>query len=212
MHHMVTDIIDAVSEFQKLSVTLSISADIQRVVLVGHSAGAHLATMAVVTAASRPVNRSAQLSVATTDDTVFQIDSAENRFEDDPKTDESGKKNGGRLRSESFQCKVTGVESCVENSMQVNQPVRNSKSDVEIDLAACVKGVIGIGGVYHIMDHYHHEAKRGVEDLSPMWRAAEGLENFGRYSPTTLVPSLNDDEKKRYCVSNVEFVEVKSIW
>ncbi len=44
------------------------------------------------------------------------------------------------------------------------------------DSDVLIRGFIGLAGVYHIRDHYGHEAKRGVEKLSPMWKVMKGLE------------------------------------
>jgi len=48
----------------------------------------------------------------------------------------------------------------------------------------------GLAGVYHIGDHYEHEAWRGVEDVSTMGKAMYGAEFFDRFSPSHIVPNL----------------------
>lgn len=50
---------------------------------------------------------------------------------------------------------------------------------------------VGIGGPYHIADHYVHESSRGVENLSAMKPAMGGIPNFDHHSPTAL---LNEAE------------------
>ncbi|KAK6187961.1 hypothetical protein SNE40_005877 [Patella caerulea] len=59
-----------------------------------------------------------------------------------------------------------------------------------IDLCKSIKGFIGIAGVYHIRDHYLHEATRGVEDISSMGQAMYGEDHFDRFSPTVIVKNL----------------------
>ena len=49
----------------------------------------------------------------------------------------------------------------------------------------------GLAGVYHIGDHYKHEEWRGVEQLSGMAPAMYGQDHFERFSPTTILLSLD---------------------
>ncbi|XP_072520876.1 uncharacterized protein [Salminus brasiliensis] len=64
-------------------------------------------------------------------------------------------------------------------------------------IANSIKGIIGLSGVYNIMDHYHHEKTRGIEYVSPMHKAMDGKENFDYYSPMALVQKLNKKQLKR---------------
>ena len=57
---------------------------------------------------------------------------------------------------------------------------------------ACVS-FSGLAGVYHIGDHYRHEAWRGLEDLSAMAPAMYGPDHFERFSPTTILLSLDHE-------------------
>jgi hypothetical protein len=54
---------------------------------------------------------------------------------------------------------------------------------------------VGLAGVYHIAEHYEHEAWRGVEDISTMAKAMYGPDHFDRLSPTLLVAELPDKIK-----------------
>lgn len=65
------------------------------------------------------------------------------------------------------------------------------------ELTSAIKGLIGLSGVYNIMDHYKHEKMRGVEYVSTMHKAMDGMENFEYYSPTSLLEKLNEDQLKR---------------
>jgi hypothetical protein len=49
---------------------------------------------------------------------------------------------------------------------------------------------VGIGGPYHIADHYVHESSRGVENLSAMKPAMGGIPNFAHHSPTALLDEV----------------------
>ncbi|XP_054895339.1 uncharacterized protein si:dkey-193c22.1 [Poeciliopsis prolifica] len=60
-----------------------------------------------------------------------------------------------------------------------------------------IQGVIGLSGVYSIMDHYEHEKKRGIEYVSCMSRAMDGEKNFPHYSPMQIVQNLSDDKLSR---------------
>lgn len=48
------------------------------------------------------------------------------------------------------------------------------------------------------MDHYEHEQKRGVEYVSSMHKAMNGMENFAYYSPTHLLKRLSQDQVNRW--------------
>ena len=61
----------------------------------------------------------------------------------------------------------------------------------------------GLAGVYHIAEHYEHEAKRGIEFISNMARAMYGPEHFARLSPTLLVAELPDKIKLVTCYGSV---------
>ncbi|XP_023198929.1 probable isoprenylcysteine alpha-carbonyl methylesterase ICMEL2 [Xiphophorus maculatus] len=60
-----------------------------------------------------------------------------------------------------------------------------------------IRGVIGMSGVYSIMDHYEHEKKRGIEYVSCMSRAMDGEKNFPYYSPVHIVQNLSEDKLSR---------------
>ncbi|XP_053337649.1 uncharacterized protein si:dkey-193c22.1 [Clarias gariepinus] len=60
-----------------------------------------------------------------------------------------------------------------------------------------IKGIIGLSGVYDIMDHYEHEKMRAVEYISAMHKAMDGVENFEYYSPTARLKKLKEDQLKR---------------
>nr|XP_057926855.1 uncharacterized protein si:dkey-193c22.1 isoform X2 [Doryrhamphus excisus] len=64
-------------------------------------------------------------------------------------------------------------------------------------LTSAIKGVIGLSGVYNIVDHYEHEQQRGVEYISAMHKAMNGVENFPYYSPTHLLQTLGQDKLSR---------------
>ncbi|KAM7415864.1 hypothetical protein PAMA_018092 [Pampus argenteus] len=65
------------------------------------------------------------------------------------------------------------------------------------DIMLAVRGVIGLSGVYNIMDHYEHEQKRAVEYVSTMHKAMNGVENFPYYSPTHRLQKLSQDKLNR---------------
>ncbi|XP_017307505.1 uncharacterized protein si:dkey-193c22.1 isoform X2 [Ictalurus punctatus] len=60
-----------------------------------------------------------------------------------------------------------------------------------------IKGVIGLSGVYDVMDHYEHEKTRAVEYISAMHKAMDGIENFEYYSPTARFRKLKKDQLER---------------
>ncbi|KAM9360203.1 uncharacterized protein ABDE67_000839 [Symphorus nematophorus] len=62
------------------------------------------------------------------------------------------------------------------------------------DITPAIRGVIGLSGVYNIMDHYEHEQKRAVEYVSTMHKAMNGVDNFPYYSPTHLLKNLSQDK------------------
>lgn len=62
-------------------------------------------------------------------------------------------------------------------------------------LKSAIRNVIGIAGVYSISDHYLHEAKRGVEFISPMIKVALGENNFARFSPLYICEQLSMSRK-----------------
>ncbi|TKS78370.1 Kynurenine formamidase [Collichthys lucidus] len=55
----------------------------------------------------------------------------------------------------------------------------------------------GLSGVYNIMDHYEHEQMRGVEYVSTMHKAMNGVENFPYYSPTEILREFSQDKLSR---------------
>ncbi|TRY66143.1 hypothetical protein DNTS_008716 [Danionella cerebrum] len=65
------------------------------------------------------------------------------------------------------------------------------------ELVAAIKGIIGLSGVYNIMDHYEHEKTRGVEYVSTMHKAMDGLNNFAYYSPTSILKKMKEDQLKQ---------------
>ncbi|XP_068995023.1 uncharacterized protein [Embiotoca jacksoni] len=65
------------------------------------------------------------------------------------------------------------------------------------DVTLSIRGIIGLSGVYNIMDHYEHEQWRAVEYVSTMHKAMNGVENFPYYSPTHLLKKLSQDNLSR---------------
>lgn len=100
------------------------------IVLVGHSAGAHLSALAI----------------------LFLIDSR--------------------------------VELFVEMGMQR-------------DITKAIRGLIGLSGVYNIVDHYEHEQMRAVEYVSTMHKAMNGVHNFPYYSPEHILNTFSQDQLER---------------
>jgi hypothetical protein len=64
-------------------------------------------------------------------------------------------------------------------------------------IRSSLRCVVGLSGVYHIGDHFAHEAQRGVEFLSPMARAMLGQDNFARFSPTQLLEDISAESAGR---------------
>lgn len=62
------------------------------------------------------------------------------------------------------------------------------------NITQAIRGVIGLSGVYNIMDHYEHEQKRAVEYVSTMHKAMNGMENFPYYSPTHSLQQLSQEK------------------
>lgn len=104
--------------------------DVGNIILIGHSAGAHLCSLT----------------------TLFLIDTREELF--------------------------------IETSKQQ-------------DITPCIKGVIGLSGVYNILDHYEHEQMRGIEYVSTMHKAMNGVHNFPYYSPVHVLNTFSEDKVKR---------------
>ncbi|XP_030594140.1 probable isoprenylcysteine alpha-carbonyl methylesterase ICME [Archocentrus centrarchus] len=65
------------------------------------------------------------------------------------------------------------------------------------DILLSIRGIIGLSGVYNIVDHYEHEQKRAVEYVSPMHKAMNGVENFPYYSPAHVLKKLRQDKVNR---------------
>lgn len=69
----------------------------------------------------------------------------------------------------------------------------------------------GLSGVYNIMDHYEHEQKRGVEYVSTMHKAMNGVENFPYYSPTQILREFSQDKLSRWDKHSTTMMFMKSI-
>ena len=55
-----------------------------------------------------------------------------------------------------------------------------------------IQGFIGVSGVYHIMDHYHFEAGRGLEEVSAMKPTMGGFPHFRLCSPYSHAIEYSD--------------------
>lgn len=122
---MVQDIADCLVWAQESASKFNFDKD--NVVLIGHSAGAHLCALT----------------------TLFLVDEREELF----------------------------IEVCKQRN-----------------ITKAIRGVIGLSGVYNIMDHYEHEQKRAVEYVSTMHKAMNGTRNFPYYSPTHSLKQLSQDK------------------
>ncbi|KAG7278268.1 hypothetical protein CRUP_036345 [Coryphaenoides rupestris] len=107
-----------------------LAATVDNIVLIGHSAGAHLSALAI----------------------LFLIDGRDELF--------------------------------VEAAMQR-------------DIAMAIRGLIGLSGVYNIVDHYEHEQMRAVEYVSTMHKAMNGVHNFPYYSPEHILSTFSPEQLER---------------
>ncbi|KAL4623282.1 putative isoprenylcysteine alpha-carbonyl methylesterase ICMEL2 [Arapaima gigas] len=71
------------------------------------------------------------------------------------------------------------------------------EAETQREITSSIKGVIGLSGVYDVMDHYQHEKMRGVEYVSTMHKAMGGMEKFDYYSPRTFLKKLTEDAVER---------------
>ncbi|CAG08598.1 unnamed protein product [Tetraodon nigroviridis] len=71
------------------------------------------------------------------------------------------------------------------------------EAGVQRKVAQSVRGVLGLSGVYNILDHYEHEQRRAVEYVSTMHKAMNGVENFTYYCPTHVLKELSQDKLSR---------------
>lgn len=126
--NMVEDIADCLLWIREKGHLFNIDKD--NIVMIGHSAGAHLCTLT----------------------TLFLVDEAEE----------------------------LGIEAAKQT-----------------DIHSTIKGIIGLSGVYDILDHYQYEKKRAVEFVSTMHKAMNGVQNFGYYSPSHSIQKLNEEKLKR---------------
>ena len=98
---------------------------------------------------------------------------------------------------------------CTKYFMFQDQTPASDNPDTSAEAAASilssVRGVIAICGVFHIGDHYRFEARRGVEDLSGMWRAMEGLSNFDKHSPLLRLQALDSQQITRQVLEGNAF-------
>ncbi|KAL8588926.1 hypothetical protein ACOMHN_012964 [Nucella lapillus] len=101
---------------------------------------------------------------------------------DNPRKVPSGE--GGEVEEES------GDEEDDNDSVVTVRPKDIDRHATLIDLAQSIKAFVGLAGVYHIGDHYQFETWRGVEHLSGMMPAMYGPEHFERFSPSTILLSL----------------------
>ncbi|XP_012683985.2 probable isoprenylcysteine alpha-carbonyl methylesterase ICME [Clupea harengus] len=126
--NMIEDISDTLLWVREKGHLFKIDKD--NIVLIGHSAGAHLCALT----------------------TLFLIDGAEE----------------------------LGIEAAKQEKM-----------------TSAIKGIVGLSGVYNILDHYQHERMRGVEYVSTMHKAMNGVQNFSYYSPTHAIKKLDEEKIKR---------------
>ncbi|MGH0114856.1 UNVERIFIED_CONTAM: hypothetical protein FKN15_064123 [Acipenser sinensis] len=84
------------------------------------------------------------------------------------------------------------------HTFNIDKATESEEMGIELskqrDILTSVKGVVGLSGVYHIMNHYQYETWRGVEYVSTMHKAMGGIENFEHYSPTLFVKTLTEDK------------------
>ena len=172
---MINDLEDTVHFIQSSDIIGS-SVDTDKIIFIGHSAGAHLASQLVIDLVNR--GNTEQCSVGQECKTNADFEQND-EGQGDPQNES---------RKHIDESHTTLPE---HETLNVTHSHR---------LLHSIRGVVGIGGPYHIMDHYHHEAWRGVEDLSPMWKAMLGLENFDRFSPTFTVQKLNTADAAKYVI------------
>ncbi|KAK0146378.1 putative isoprenylcysteine alpha-carbonyl methylesterase ICME [Merluccius polli] len=71
------------------------------------------------------------------------------------------------------------------------------EAGVQRDITKAIRGLIGLSGVYNILDHYEHEQMRAVEYVSTMHKAMNGVHNFPYYSPEHILNTFSGDKLER---------------
>ncbi|XP_076444667.1 uncharacterized protein LOC143282784 [Babylonia areolata] len=84
----------------------------------------------------------------------------------------------------------SGEEDDDNDSVVTVRPKDIERHSTLIDMAHSIKAFVGLAGVYHIGDHYQFETWRGIEHMSGMMPAMYGPEHFERFSPSTILLSL----------------------
>ena len=185
---MLNDLEDTIHFIQSSELIKSHGGNVSNIMFIGHSAGAHLASQIAIDLAGayKPFqHQEPQCS----DQECLPLRKDNQELGLHEKSDVNDSENLYEKSSASLEENVKFNVS----GHQRHQPSGDAELLHHKALHA-IKGVVGIGGVYHIMDHYHHETWRGVEDLSPMWRVMHGLENFDEFSPTLTVHKLDKDQ------------------
>ncbi|CAB1319208.1 unnamed protein product, partial [Coregonus sp. 'balchen'] len=72
------------------------------------------------------------------------------------------------------------------------------EANKQAEITMAIRGVTGLSGVYNVMDHYEHEQMRGVEYVSTMHKAMNGVDSFPYYSPTHLLKTFSEEQLKRF--------------
>lgn len=111
---------------------------------------------------------------------------AEELATEDPDHEEAAKmvseNEGGLQEAENPEAKeLTAAEA---------EKTQLTEDEDDNDLLSSIKLIIGLAGVYDIVDHFEYESQRGVEDVSTMARAMYDPRHFPQFSPTILAKAL----------------------
>ncbi|CAG2192096.1 PCME [Mytilus edulis] len=110
------------------------------------------------------------------------------------KGDNSQTMASGDINKEETELKPTSHTQDLEtinSNDEIARPKELEPHATLTDLSKSIKVVIGLAGVYNISDHFEHESRKGIEDISCMARAMYGQEYFDRFSPIVLSRTLS---------------------
>jgi acetyl esterase/lipase len=140
--------------------------DPSRVALVGHSAGAHLALMALLYKAAAAAGVKASAAAA----------KAQARAE---AAEREGGWHGGGGSKEDDNDDDDSDDPAVVDELLLHPAIR--------DDARMPALFVGAAGMYDAAKHYHFERLRGVHELSTLKRAMGGAERFAAMSPAAIL-------------------------
>ncbi|GAB1609377.1 probable isoprenylcysteine alpha-carbonyl methylesterase ICME isoform X1 [Argonauta hians] len=215
---MIQDVVDAISWIHNNIERYG--GNKEKILLIGHSCGAHLCVMAVLELFHDKLKLgrlgiSPPNSFSTLDSDIESGSLSPGRDSsltpglqggnetthepmdiDTPESEDEVPDSASSFHKSAHFLDMDGDDDASDNDSVVTVRAKEAVNSPSLtEMCKSIKAVIGLAGIFHINDQHEYERQQGLEDMSCIQKCMYGQDHFSRFSPTIIIESLKKNIK-----------------